>query len=307
MSQTVLVADDSTLRLIQETYAAYEVEANGPGMVARFKLPHATVTVYRSKKVLFQGAHHAQEASRFQRGELAPLSSAPSNELKSSVPDDLPTASVIGSDETGTGDFFGPITVAACYVPKEKIERLQELGVKDSKMLTDDAMRDMAPLIAASCIHSTLTLDNPKYNELQEKGYSQGKMKAMMHNAALNHVLRKMDGAPYDYILIDQFAQEQTYYNHLNRSKDVVRDRVIFATKAEQIHVSVAAASILARFQFLKALDALSERAGVTIPKGASAKVDKVAARLLRTYGESELKQWTKWHFANREKAKRLL
>ena len=146
-----------------------------------------------------------------------------------------------------------------------------------------------------------------KYNELQEKGYSQGKMKAMMHNAALNHVLRKMDGAPYDYILIDQFAQEQTYYNHLNRSKDVVRDRVIFATKAEQIHVSVAAASILARFQFLKALDALSERAGVTIPKGASAKVDKVAARLLRTYGESELKQWTKWHFANREKAKRLL
>ena len=108
------------------------------------------------------------------------------------LPNNFVTMSVLGSDETGTGDYFGPITVAAVYVPTSKIELINELGVKDSKMLTDDYMRKIAPDLRSACVHSVLVLRNEKYNNLQAKGYSQGKMKAMMHNKALQNTLSKM-------------------------------------------------------------------------------------------------------------------
>ena len=89
----------------------------------------------------------------------------------------------------------------------------------------------------------------------------------------------------------------------LKAEKEIIRENVLFSTKAEQLHVSVAAASILARVAFLEEMDKLSQKAGVTIPKGASAKVDEVAARILLAKGENELKSMTKWHFANTQKA----
>ena len=107
------------------------------------------------------------------------------------MPDYFAELSVIGSDETGTGDFFGPVTVAACYVSADQIELVRELGVKDSKQLTDDVMRKIAPDLQATLIHSVLTLKNEKYNEVQEQGKSQGKIKALLHNQALKHVLEK--------------------------------------------------------------------------------------------------------------------
>ena len=158
--------------------------------------------------------------------------------------------SVLGSDETGTGDYFGPITVAAVYVPTSKIELINELGVKDSKMLTDDYMRKIAPDLRAACVHSVLVLRNEKYNNLQAKGYSQGKMKAMMHNKALQNTLSKMAPEKPEFILIDQFAERGVYYNYLKSERELVQENVYFSTKAEQLHVAVATASILARAAF---------------------------------------------------------
>ena len=92
---------------------------------------------------------------------------------------------------------------------------VRELGVMDSKLLTDDVMRKIAPDLQATLIHSVLTLKNEKYNEVQARGWSQGKIKALLHNQALKHVLKKMDGEKPDYILIDQFAERGIYYNHI--------------------------------------------------------------------------------------------
>ena len=75
------------------------------------------------------------------------------------LPDRLAELSVLGSDETGTGDFFGPVTVAACFVRADQVELVRELGVKDSKQLTDDLMRKIAPDLQATLIHSVLTLE----------------------------------------------------------------------------------------------------------------------------------------------------
>lgn len=215
--------------------------------------------------------------------------------------------SVIGSDETGTGDYFGPVTVAAVYVPKDKIELIYEIGVKDSKMLNDTLMTRMAPDIMSICPHSILTLRNEKYNQLQAKGYSQGKIKAMLHNQALKNVLSKIAPDKPDYILIDQFAERNIYYNHLKNEKEIVRENVLFSTKAEQLHSAVAAASILARYAFLREMDRLSKIVGTELQKGASGKVDEMAANIWLKHGEETLRSMAKWHFANTDKARHLI
>ena len=115
----------------------------------------------------------------------------------------------------------------------DQVELVRELGVKDSKLLTDDLMRKIAPDLQATLIYSVLTLKNEKYNEVQARGWSQGKIKALLHNQALKHVLRKMDGEKPDYILIDQFAERGIYYNHIKAESEIVRENVLFSTKAE--------------------------------------------------------------------------
>lgn len=105
--------------------------------------------------------------------------------------------------------------------------------------------------------------------------------------------------------MIDQFAEPGVYFNHL-KGRDIVRERTYFSTKAEGIHLSVAAASIIARYSFLMEMDKLSREAGMTLPKGAGPHVDEAAAKLILKKGASALRTFTKLHFANTQKAQRL-
>lgn len=301
MTNIVLQLTKSAQQQLESTYAHSRIERQAPGVQFAAKLPNVTITSYRSGKVLFQGSDAQQEATKW--GEL-PTKAAATSTKGDTLPPNFASLCVAGSDETGTGDYFGPIAVAAVYVPADKIELVRALGVRDSKQLTDDYMRQIAPDLMRSLHYSLLVLRNEKYNELQAKGYSQGKMKGLLHNQALHKLLQKIAPTEPQYILIDQFAERRTYYNYLTEQRNVVKERVLFSTKAENLHVAVAAASIIARYAFLKEMDTLSEAVGVTLPKGASAKVDAVAARILQTKGQDVLKSVTKWHFANTEKAK---
>ncbi len=303
LSYQVILVDDQGLKKVTNHYAASKIVRNAPGVVFAAKLSDTSITAYKSGKVLFQGGGAEREAARWGKTEGNTTSSQKTTK-GDTLPDRLAELSVVGSDETGTGDFFGPVTVAACFVRADQVELVRELGVKDSKQLTDDLMRKIAPDLQATLIYSVLTLKNEKYNEVQARGWSQGKIKALLHNQALKHVLRKMDDEKPDYILIDQFAERGVYYNHLKAESEIVRENVLFSTKAEGLHMSVAAASIIARVAFLEAMDQLSETAGMTLPKGAGSKVDEVAAKILLKNGEDTLKSLTKWHFANAGKAK---
>lgn len=298
----VLQVSASDQQMIHTHYAAYTATSKAPGVIFHAKLPNCVITSYKSGKVMFQGSAAEQEAKRW--GEPPAATSSSVHSKGDTLPSNFHHLSVIGSDETGTGDYFGPITVAAVYVPADKIELMQLLGVKDSKMLTDEKMREMAPHIKEACVHSILVLRNEKYNTIQAKGWSQGKIKALLHNQALGHVLKKMAPEKPDYILIDQFAERGIYYRHVANEKEIVREHVLFATKAEQLHVAVAAASILARDAFLKEMDRLSGLVAMDLQKGASKKVDEMAAKIWLKHGEDTLKSITKWHFANTEKAR---
>ena len=301
----VILVDKPTQARIIEHYTKYKVDRQAPGVIFSAKLPSCAITIYKSGKVMFQGSSAQLEAKRW--GEVPVQAKATSSQSKGdTLPPNFNSLSVIGSDETGTGDYFGPITVAAVYVPSDKVALLETLGVKDSKMLTDDKMREMAPYIKEACTYSVLVLRNEKYNTVQQKGWSQGKIKALLHNQALGHVLKKMDPEKPQYILIDQFAERGIYYRHLANEKQVVQENVLFATKAEQLHVAVAAASILAREAFLKEMDRLATIVLMDLQKGASNKVDEMAAKIWLKFGEETLQSISKWHFANTEKARKI-
>lgn len=296
MTNQVIQLNAKKLSEVASYYDKYKIIRSAPGVVFAAKLTDTSITGYKSGKILFQGAGAEREANRWSSESLKPkVSSAKGDTL----PPGFSQTSVIGSDETGTGDFFGPMTVAACFVSSDQIELIQELGVKDSKMLTDPLMRKIAPDLKEVLTYSILTLGNEKYNKVQAQGWSQGKIKALLHNQALKHVLNKMTPQKPDYILIDQFAERGIYYNHIKMEKDIIRENVLFSTKAEQLHVAVAAASILARVAFLEEMDRLSLDAGVTLPKGAGSKVDEVAAKIVLAKGEEYLSSLTKKHFAN--------
>ncbi len=308
MSNIVLSISKNIQKEVMAYYASNYIERKAAGVIFAAKLPDTSITMYKSGKLMFQGGGAEREAARW--GTIEKTSNSKSSSIGAkgdTLPDQFATMSVLGSDETGTGDYFGPITVAAVYVPASKIELINELGVKDSKLLSDDYMRKIAPDLRAACVHSVLVLRNEKYNSLQAKGYSQGKMKAMMHNKALQNTLTKMAPEKPECILIDQFAERGVYYNYLKNEREIVQESVYFSTKAEQLHVAVATASILARAAFLKEMDRLSEIAGLELMKGASNKVDVQAARIWRKQGEEFLRSITKWHFANTEKARKMI
>lgn len=301
MSNVVLKLPEESLLQIISHYANKKTAAKAQYVRFTAKLPDAVITVYNSGKVMFQGAGAEREADRW--GAVDKSAAKVSGAKGDSLPDNFAKLSVLGSDETGTGDFFGPITVAACFVPADKVALAHELGVKDSKLLNDDYMRKIAPDLREAFVHKVLTLKNEKYNKVQAQGWSQGKIKALLHNQALKFVLSEMAPVKPDAILIDQFAERGIYYNHIKSEKEIVRENVQFSTKAEGLHVSVACASIIARVAFLEEMDRMSAEAGVTLPKGAGKIVDEAAAKILLKHGSEYLKKLTKWHFANTKKA----
>ncbi len=313
MSQIVLQKSTQEIEKMKKHYESYLTEKTPQGGVFAAKTRNCAITAYRSGKVLFQGAGCMEEADKWGK-DLAKRASpaVKKTTLKSGasvkgLPSNISSLSCIGSDEVGTGDFFGPITVCAAYVRKEEIALLQELGVQDSKNLNDEKISAIAKQIVKIIPYSLLVLHNEKYNTMQQSGMSQGKMKALLHNQAIGHLLTKIAPEKPEVILIDQFAKEEIYYGYLKGQKKIQRENVCFSTKAEGVHTAVAAASIIARYAFVQHFEKLSTEAGFKIPKGAGAQVDVACARLIKEKGKEVLPSFVKLHFANTEKAFKIL
>ncbi|WP_141431978.1 ribonuclease HIII [Bacillus sp. 03113] len=304
MSQVVLQLAINDINKMKKYYESNLLGKLPPGSIFAAKTSNCAITAYKSGKVLFQGSGSEEESGKWGNGLPSKQKTNKSvSNSDTSFPSNISAMSVIGSDEVGTGDYFGPITVVAAYVKKEHIPLLKELGVKDSKNLKDDQISAIAKQIIPIVPYSLLTLHNEKYNQLQQSGMSQGKLKALLHNQAILHVLTKLESEKPEAILIDQFAKKEIYFNYLKGQKKIQRENVYFSTKAESVHLAVAAASIIARYAFVKHFEKLSDEAGFTIPKGAGSQVDVAAARIIKEKGRDSLPQFVKLHFANTEKA----
>ena len=262
MSNVVLKKTNEDMIKMMDYYRSSLTSKTPPGGLFTAKTSNCTITAYKSGKVLFQGGGCEAEAGKW-GSPTSPNTSQTSKKTKTLSSSNLPTnirqLSIIGSDEVGTGDFFGPITVCAAYVRQDQLHLLKELGVQDSKNLNDDKISSIAKQIIQFLPYSLLILHNEKYNSMQQSGMSQGKLKALLHNQAIGNLLEKISPEKPELILIDQFAKPEVYYNYLKGQKNVQRENVYFSTKAESIHLAVAAASIIARHAFVQHFEKLKQ------------------------------------------------
>ena len=263
------------------------------------------ITLYESGKVMFQGISADIDANMWKDLESHYNNRDIDSELKKKEEkEDDKTYyyyDAIGSDEVGTGDYFGPIIVTATLVDKSTRKLLEDLKIMDSKKMTDDKIRRCAPILMNKLPYVTFTLSNTKYNEMSSKGFNMNKIKAILHNRVLFELSNK--SIPYHKIIVDQFTTPRSYFSYLKQEN--IEDKVTkitFLTKGESKHLSVAAASVISRYRFLQEMDKLSEKYKVDIPKGASPKVDSVAKKILDTYGKNELSKIVKLNFKNTEK-----
>jgi ribonuclease HIII len=202
----------------------------------------------------------------------------------------------LGIDESGKGDFFGPLVIAGVYVEGDLPRRLLELGVKDSKLITSDKkaleMADAIKDLITLDRFNVITISPEKYNALYLKFRNLNSLLAWGHATVIENLLTRWPTCPR--ALSDKFAHESLIQRALKEhGKKIVLEQ---KTKAES-DIAVAAASIMARAGFLTRLKFLGDKLGVTLPKGASAQVKAVAREIFKKHGPEVLKSVCKFHF----------
>lgn len=255
------------------------------------------ITMYESGKIMFQGTTADVDSSMWL--EMDGQSKKDSPEVKEKEKKYYYCSS-IGSDEVGTGDYFGPIVVTASFVKNEDIPYLEKLGIKDSKKLTDEKILDIAPKVAKKINYKSLILSNQEYNEKHGSNNNMNKIKAIMHNKVLYQMVQETK-EKYDYIIVDEFARENRYYDYIKDMKEIQRG-ITFMTKAEDKNLAVACSSVISRYIFLKEFDKLSDSLHIPLPKGAGPNVDVIGEEIVDKYGQDKLKEVAKLNFANTER-----
>ena len=291
MASITLTPSEKEIQAFLEHYQTSLAPSKNPYIRYFLRLPQATVSIYTSGKVLLQGEGAEKYASFFgyqvveeNRGQNFPL---------------------IGTDEVGNGSYFGGLAVVASFVTPDQHAFLRKLGVGDSKTLTDQKIRQIAPILKEKIQHQALLLSPSKYNEVIGDRYNAVSVKVALHNQAIYLLLQK--GIQPEKIVIDAFTSAKNYDKYLAQEANRFSKPISLEEKAEGKYLAVAVSSIIARDLFLENLENLGRELGYQLPSGAGTASDKVASQILQAYGMQGLNFCAKLHFKNTEKAKKRL
>lgn len=291
MASITLTPSEKDIQAFLEHYQTSLAPSKNPYIRYFLKLPQATVSIYTSGKILLQGEGAEKYASFFgyqlveeNRGQNLPL---------------------IGTDEVGNGSYFGGLAVVAAFVISDQHDFLRKLGVGDSKTLTDQKIRQIAPILKEKIQHQALLLSPSKYNEVIGDRYNAVSVKVALHNQAIYLLLQK--GVQPEKIVIDAFTSAKNYDKYLAQEANRFSNPISLEEKAEGKYLSVAVSSVIARDLFLENLENLGRELGYQLPSGAGTASDKVASQILQAYGMQGLSFCAKLHFKNTEKAKKRL
>ena len=297
----VIRVDNDTKKLMNEFYKDMKRDKTPPYAIFQADTGDTIVTLYESGKAMFQGVSADIEAGMWEsirkdKDNIDYFVDTKEVNIKKDIEVEIPSdISSVGSDEVGTGDYYGPIVVTASFVSKENIPFLTELGVRDSKKLSDEQILKIVPKIIKKIPYKTIMLSNKEYNDNYGKDMNMNKIKAVLHNKVLTEMVKDND---YDYIVVDQFEPEKSYYNHLSDVPNPLKG-ITFITKAEDKCLSVAVSSLISRYIFIKEMDKLGDKYGIFLPKGANYYVEDIGIKLVNKYGEKILHDIAKLNFSN--------
>ena len=258
--------DKLTIKKIKNKYKYFLAPIKEDHVSDLIELKGCKIKIYNNNTVLFQGTKASNIASNFftiqEKENIKSINFFENN--------------IIGSDEVGTGDIFGPIIVTASLYNKKHKNLIQKLNIRDSKLLTDEYILKIGKVLIDNIHHKTTILDNKKYNEIYPKYQNINIIKTLMHNNVIGYMIQKYK---YKKIFIDKFTTKNKYLEHLKKNNKQVNDwkNTIFEHKGESKHISVAISSIISRYYFLKEIDKLNSKYNLHILLGANKQVKQLA------------------------------
>ena len=245
---------------------------------------HTTITFYKSGKLLLQGEATEAAANLLTDAGIAQQARDPA----------FPTW--IGTDESGKGDYFGPLTIAGVLVTRENHRELLRLGVKDSKRLSDTAIKTLAPQIRNLCPHSVATITPREYNGLYLRMRNLNRLLAWGHARVIEVILSNHSSG---HAITDQFGDE-TYLKAALMEKG--RQITLLQKPHAEDDPAVASASILARDAFLNGIESLSSKYHIDLPKGASTGIIETGQAFVARHGKAKLEDVAKAHFVTTQR-----
>lgn len=262
--------------------------------VFRAKIPQCVGILFESGKFVLQGKDVSEISAEFQAALpfQTPIEKSGGKISSSDMSlEELARHPHIGIDESGKGDFFGPLVVAGVLVDEENSKKFMEAGIKDSKKLSDEKILKLANLIKANSVHSIVIVGNEKYNEIYAKFENLNKLLAWGHARVIENILEKQY---CNYALSDKFGNEYLIKNALlEKGKTITLEQ---RTHGED-DIAVAAASVLARAAYVNKMQVLSRQYEIELPKGASEAVLQAGKKFVQMYGKEKLKAVAKIHF----------
>lgn len=183
---------------------------------------------------------------------------------------------VIGNDEFGLDNYFGPVVIVSSYIGSSNLEKLRLFNIEDYKNLSPEKFKELAFDIMKTIIFESVIINNRKYNQwTTDAGYSHDIIKTWGHNQALVRMLQHK--APYDRIIINQYINEKTYYDNINNmaanKNKIIKDKVEFINKAENKYLAVMCSTIISRYLFFEEINKIRTFSDDDIPLGSGTDV----------------------------------
>lgn len=305
MTYITIQVDQAKAEEIQEFYQAKNVNnPKNPYHIFQVRKNGVDISCYKKKDEIYsitfsgEGEKVKDEASFFSKTYT--IKETSSTKTKEKEPyfqgwEDL--SYQIGSDETGKGEFFGPLVVCAAYIRPEDIPLLEKLGVNDSKKMKDNHIETIGPLLRKKILNYVVMVSPEKLSSSYDKtSMNTEKMLAICHNAAQVGLKRKYALPDHVICYIDQFIPEARYRNYV---KDTcISNPLYFRTLGETYYPSVACASVIARYILLQEWKKMDEHFGTHVPIGSGANVDLVFAQLKKKFGD-DVDHYVKRYFKN--------
>ncbi len=300
----VLTLSKSQIKLLEDLLISNNMTKSEVSSGSAYRFDGVVITVYDSGKILFQGKEADRWFNKVSASFLISSQDQPENNngpIINKVLDEIPLVwPRIGTDESGKGDFFGPLVTAAFLVQSREIENLLlDLGVTDSKKLSDTKIKDIESKIKKLGPFEIIKISPVKYNELHSKMKNVNKILAWSHARAIENLLTKNN---CNVVVADQFGDARLIEDSLFKLGKKVT--LVQQHKAER-DTAVAAASILARAAFIDSIAELSKKLGERLPLGAGKTVIDTGRKLSQNIGVNQLNEVAKIHFKTFEEIKK--